>query len=233
MHSTVRKLLCFSLALVFSFTTILAKAQRTASVASALPPPQITASHTIFISNGGGTNYFNAFTGGADRGYSQLFTALQQWNHYQIVQSPSQADLIFEIHAIAPAVDTGGYNGVLVYNPQLILRIIDSKTNALLWTATSNVKAAGGQKSRDKGFDQSVAVLVDHVRQLSGEQLNADQVRAVRSNNQTRTSAKVLYGVGIGAFVGLAIFGIYIVTHRSIPTLPTTPTCTDPPFCPV
>jgi hypothetical protein len=106
MCTTVRKLLCFSLALVFSFTTITAKAQRTASVAPALPPLQITSAHTIFISNGGGTNYFNAFSGGADRGYSQLFTALQQWNHYQIVPSPSQADLIFEIHSIAPAVDS-------------------------------------------------------------------------------------------------------------------------------
>jgi hypothetical protein len=230
MCTTVRKLLCFSLALVFSFTTITAKAQRTASVAPALPPLQITSAHTIFISNGGGTNYFNAFSGGADRGYSQLFTALQQWNHYQIVPSPSQADLIFEIHSIAPAVDTGHANGVLVYNPQLILRILDAKTNTLLWTTTSNVKAAGRQKSRDKGFDQSVAVLVDHVRQLTGEQLNADQAKAVRSNNQMRTSTKVLFGVGIAAVVGFAIFGIYKVTHQ--PKLPPVPYCPTASACP-
>ena len=231
MHATLRKLLCFTLALLLA-STPLTRAQQTSTSVSAPVPPQITSAHSIFISNGGGTNYFNAFTGGADRGYSQIFAALQQWNRYRIVDSPSQADLIFEIHAVAPAVNTGGVDGSIVYNPQLILRILEPKTNVLLWTTTANVKAAGGQNSRDKGFDESVAVLVDRVRQLNGEQLNATQVRAIRSNNQMPTSAKILIGVGIGAAVGLAIFGIYTVTHRNTPTLPTIPSCPNPPFCP-
>ncbi|HWW96252.1 MAG TPA: DUF4136 domain-containing protein [Edaphobacter sp.] len=234
MHATLRKLLCFTLALLLA-STPLTRAQQTSTIAPAPVPSQITSARTIFIANGGGPNYFNAFTGGADRGYSQIFAALQLWNRYQIVDSPSQADLIFEIHAIAPAVDTGGAggaDGTFVYNPQLILRILDPKTNALLWTTTANVKAAGGQNSRDKGFDESVAVLIDHVRQLTGEQLNPAQVKAIRSNNQMPTSAKVFLGVGIGAFVGLAIFGIYRVTHRNTPTLPTIPACPNPPFCP-
>ena len=174
MHVTLRKLLCCTLALLLA-STPLTRAQQTST--SAPVPPQITSAHSIFIANGGGTNYFNAFTGGPDRGYSQLYAALQQWNRYQIADSPSQADLIFEIHAIAPAVNTGGTDGSYVYNPQLILRILDPKTNALLWTTTSNVKAAGTQSSRDKGFDESVAVLVDRVRQLTGEQLNTTQVK--------------------------------------------------------
>jgi hypothetical protein len=231
MHATLRKLLCFTLALLLA-STPLTRAQQTSIAVPAPVPPQITSAHTIFISNGGGTNYFNAFTGGADRGYSQIFAALQQWNRYQIVDSPSQADLIFEIHAVAPALNTGGVDGSIVYNPQLILRILDPKTNALLWTTTANVKAAGSQNSRDKGFDQSVAVLVDRVRQLTGEQLNPTQVNAIRSNNQMPTSEKVLIGVGVGAFVGVAIFGIYKVTHRNTPTLPTIPACLNPPFCP-
>jgi hypothetical protein len=230
MHATLRKLLCFTLALLFA-STPLTRAQQTSTTASAPVPPQITSAHSIFISNGSGGNFFNAFTGGADRGYSQLFAALQQWNRYQLVDSPSQADLLFEIHAIAPAISTGD-DGAISYNPQLILRILDPKTNALLWTTTSNVKAAGGQSSRDKGFDESVAVLVDRVRQLTGEQLDSAQVKAIRSNNQMPRSAKMLIGVGIGAAVGLTIFGVYKVTHRSTPTLPTIPPCPDPPFCP-
>jgi hypothetical protein len=227
MHATLRKLSCFTLALLLA-STPLTRAQQT-SISTPVPP-QITSAHRIFISNGGGTNYFNAFSGGPDRGYSQLYAALQQWNRYQLVDTPSQADLLFEIHAIAPAVSTGT-DGSIAYNPQLILRILDPKTNALLWTTTANVKAAGGQSSRDKGFDESVAVLVDRVRQLTGEQLNPTQVKAIRSNNQMPTSTKILIGVGIGAVVGLTAFGIYKVTHR--PTLPTLPSCPDPPFCPV
>jgi hypothetical protein len=231
MHATLRKLLCFTLALLLA-STPLTRAQQTSTAVPAPVPPQIPSAHTIFISNGGGTNYFNAFTGGADRGYSQLYAALQQWNRYQIVDSPSQADLIFEIHAAAPAVSVAGNDGSIAYNPQLILRILDAKTNALLWTTTANVKAAGGQNSRDKGFDESVAVLVDRVRQLTGEQLNQTQLKAIRSNTQWPRSTKIFLGVGIAAAVGLTIFGIYTVTHRSTPSLPTIPPCPDPPFCP-
>ena len=229
MNVTLHKLLCFSLALLLA-STPLTRAQQTSITAPAPIPPQITSAHTVFIANGGGTNYFNAFTGGADRGYSQLFTTVQQWNRYQIVDSPSQADLIFEIHAVAPLVRVAGDDGSV--NPQLILRILDPKTNALLWTTTSNVKAAGNQSSRDKGFDESVDVLVDHVRQLAGEQLSQAQLKAVRSNTEWPRSVKILLGVGIGAAVGLTIFGVYKVTHPTTPSLPTVPACPDPPFCP-
>jgi hypothetical protein len=231
MHVTLRKLLCFTLALLLA-STPLTRAQQTTTTATIPIPQQITAAHTIFIANGGGTNYFNAFTGGPDRGYSQLYIAIQQWNRYQIVDSPTQADIIFEIHAVAPAVDAGGADGTFVYNPQLILRILDPKTNALLWTTTANVKAAGGQNSRDNGFDESIIVLVDRVRQLTGEQLNQTQLKAIRSNTQWPRSTKIFLGVGIAAAVGLTIFGVYTVTHRSTPTLPTIPPCPDPPFCP-
>ena len=227
MHVTLRKFLCFTLALLLA-PTPLTRAQQ---ISTATPiPPQITSAHNVFVANGGGTNYFGRFSGGADRGYSQLYVALHQWNRYQIVDSPSQADLIFEIHAIAPAIDAGGTDGSIVYIPQLILRIVDRETNTLLWTTTSNVKAAGGQKARNKGFDESVAVLVDRVRQITGEQLNPTQLKAVRSNGRVPSSAKILLGVGIGTAVGLTIFGIYKVTHR--PMLPTLPPCPDPPFCP-
>src|ERR1700722_19358558 len=196
MNVTLHKLLCFPLALLLA-STPLTGAQQASITAPSPIPPQITSAHTIFIANGGGTNYFNAFTGGADRGYSQLFTTVQQWNRYQIVDSPSQADLIFEIHAVAPLVRVAGDDGSVGYNPQLILRILDPKTNALLWTTTSNVKAAGSQSSRDKGFDESVVVLVDRVRQLTGERLNTTQVKAIRSNTEWPRSAKILLGVGI------------------------------------
>ena len=231
MNLTLHRLLCFTLALLLASTPLI-RAQQTSVTAPAPIPPQITSAHTIFIANGGGTNYFNAFTGGADRGSNQLFTTLQQWNRYQIVDSPPQADLIFEIHAVAAVVSVAGDDGSVGYNPQLILRILDPKTNALLWTTTSNVKAAGSQSSRDKGFDESVDVLVDHVRQLTGEQLNQAQLKAVRSNTEWPRSTKILLGVGIGAAVGLTIFGVYKVTHLTTPSLPTVPACPDPPFCP-
>ncbi len=233
MRATLRILVCSTLALLLA-STPLAVALQSSSAAPTLVPPQIMSAHTIFVSNGGGTNYFNAFTGGADRGYSQLYAALQQWNRYQIVDSPSQADLIFEIRSIASPVDVSGPHGTgsISYNPQLILRILDPKTRAVLWTTSSNVRASGRQASRDKGFDQSVAVLVDRVRQLTGEQLDTAQIRAIHSNSSVSKSEKILIASAIGAGVGFAGFVIYKIANRRTPTLPTLPPCSNLSLCP-
>jgi hypothetical protein len=233
MHGTLRTSIESFLALFLAFTPV-AQALQSNSVTGAPVPPQITSGHSIFISNGGGSNYFNAFTGGPNRGYSQLYADLRQWGRYQIADSPSRADLIFEIRSVAPAIDVSGPHGTgsVVYNPQLILRILDPKTNAVLWTTTANVRAAGGQASRDKGFDESVAVLVDRVRQLTGEQLDAAQAKAIHTNSTMPRSEKILIASAIGVGVGFATFVIYKVATRKTPTLPTQALCPDPPFCP-
>jgi hypothetical protein len=191
----------------------------------------------IFVSNGGGPNYFNEFTGGADRAYNSFYAALQRWNRYEFVHSPSQADLIFEICSIASASDVSGTDGSVstVYNPQLILRIRDPKTNAVLWTTTANVRAAGRQKTRDKEFDQSVAVLVDKLAQTTGEHLSPDQLKDISDNSRWSTTGRNVF---IGVAIALAAAGtgafVYEATHRNTPTLPTLPPpCADPPFCPV
>ncbi|GGA63350.1 hypothetical protein GCM10011507_13760 [Edaphobacter acidisoli] len=236
MHATIRKLFCYSLALVFLNTTTLLKAQSTASTASSLTPPQITSAHTIFLSNAGGSTYFNAFTGGPDRAYTQLLGALENWNRYQIVQSPSQADLIFEIQGIAPATASPGNDIPGGCSPQLILRIRDPQSNAILWTTSANVRASGLQKSRDKGFDQSIAVLVDHVRQLTGEQLSPTEQAAVRSNASTYSKAMIglLVAGAVGAVI-MAVVGIHLVHEHQNQTLtsPTLPTCPTAPACPI
>jgi hypothetical protein len=236
MNTLFRKSLCFTLALVLVSTPIIHAQQTSPSTpATTAPiPSQIAAAHTVFLSNGGGPNYYNIFSGGTDRGYNTFYAAIQRWNRYQFVDSPSQADLIFEIRSIAPAVDVSAPHGTgsVAYNPELILRILDPRTNAILWTTTANVVAFGRQKTRDREFDQSVGVLVDKLAQLTGEQLNAAQLKAIQSNSKTSsTAAKVLFGVGIAAGAGILALGLYSITHRNQPTLPTVPSCTNPAFC--
>jgi hypothetical protein len=155
------------------------------------------------------------FTGGPDRAYNSLYNDLRQSSQYQLVSSPSQADLVFEIRAIAPSVNNGD---VVAYNPQLILSIQDPQTKAILWTTSANVRALGTQKRRDQGFDQSMAVLVDKLAQVTGQPLTNEQIKAVRDNSRMSTAAKVFIVVGIAAFVGLTTYGIYRVTHP--PALP-------------
>jgi hypothetical protein len=214
MFAALNKSLCFTLALVLAATPAV-QAQQT--IPNAAPvPPQIASAHTIFVSNGGGSNFFDMFTGGPDRAYNSFYADLRQSSQYRLVSSPSQADLIFEIRAIAPAIPNGD---VPTYNPQLVLSILDPQTKAILWTTSANVRALGSKKQRDKGFDQSMAVLVDKLAQVTGQPLTSDQLKAVRDNSRMPTAAKVFIVVAIAAGVAFTTYGIYRVTHP--PTLPT------------
>lgn len=219
---TLTKSLCINLALLLVITPV-SPAQQ--PVQNAAPvPPQIASAHTIFVSNGGGSNYFDMLvTGGADRAYNSFYSDLQQSSQYLLVSAPAQADLIFEISAVAPAEYEG--KGITSYNPQLILSILDPQTRVVLWTASANVRALGTKKHRDRGFDQSMAVLVDKLAQVTGQTLTAQQAKAVEDNSRwSSTGAKVILVVGIAAVVGMAIYGFHRVEHP--------PTLQQPPLAP-
>ncbi len=218
MLTATRKSLCLVLAMVLAFTPFVRAQQNSAP---APVPPQIAAAHTVFVSNGGGSNFFDEFTGGPDRAYNTIYADLQRSNQYQLVDSPSKADLIFEIRSIAPAIDDG--NGGVDYNPQLILNILDPQTKAVLWTTTANVRAIGTQSRRDRGFDQSVAVVVDKLAQVTGHPLTSAQVKAIHSNSRMPTAVKVIIIVAIAAGVALTTYGWYSVTHQPTLQMPTLP----------
>jgi hypothetical protein len=223
MHTTVRKLFCFSLALVFSSTTTIAKAQRTAAVIPAPPPQQISAAHTIFISNGGTPTAFVDYTGGANRPYNSFYSAIEQWSHYQIVTSPSQADLIFEISGHASSSSYVGTDNIpySFYQHALVLHVIDPKANTVIWTMAANIQPRGLKGTRDKRFDAATTVLINQLRQLNGEQLTPTELKNINSSNHgfyNKKAVIILLLVGIGAGVGLLAYGL---SHRpSQPKLP-------------
>ncbi|HTW50180.1 MAG TPA: hypothetical protein VMD92_19645 [Acidobacteriaceae bacterium] len=226
MISAARNTLCIALAWLMATTPAL-PAQETSSTPVPGPAPipaQIAAAHAIFVSNGGGSNYFFIFSGGPDRAYNSFYRELQQSNRYTLVGSPAQADLIFEIRAIAPAV--AGIHDTVSYNPQLILSIRDARTQAVLWTTSANVRAIGTQKRRDRQFDASVGVLMDRLDQVTGQTLTPAQLKAMNSNVRMPTAVKVFLIVGIAAGAALTSYGIYRVTHP--PTLPPLPQPTVP-----
>ena len=87
MQSLFRKPLCLILALAF-FTVQTARAQQTTPTAPV--PPQIQQAQTIFLSNAGSDSFFLAFSGGQDRGYNNLYSAIKQWGRYRIVTTPAR-----------------------------------------------------------------------------------------------------------------------------------------------
>ena len=218
MEQLLRKSLCVVLAW-FLIAAATAPAQESLPV-SAPVPPQVLSAQTVFVSNGGGSNYYENFTGGSNRAYNTLYAELQRSNRYRLVNSPSEADVIFEIRGIAPEVSNGDS---VSSNPQLILSIIDPKTRTVLWTTNSNVRAFGRKKNRDKALDESVAVAVNKFDEVTGQPLTPSQAKAVRDNSRMPKAAKVLLFVGLAATAGLTIYGIYRVTHQPKLTLPPMP----------
>lgn len=219
MFEPLRRLLCVVLACCLVALPT-ASAQTPEPNVNAPIPPQILSAHSVFVSNGGGDSYFDGFTGGSDRAYNILYAEIKHSNHYQLVNSPSQADLVFEIRGIATTVDYGDTVGT---NPQLRLSVIDPKSRAILWTTNANVRAFGNKKHRDQALDQSVTVVLSKFGEVTGQTLTPEQAKAVRDNSHMPTSAKVFIFAGIAAVAGLAIYGIYRGTHPPKLTMPTLP----------
>lgn len=195
-------------------------AQQTSSDAAPVPP-EILHAHTVFVANRGGSNYFQIFSGGPNRAYNTFYKELKRMGQYELVSSPAQADLIFEIRAIAPEVS--GVNDIPTYNPQVILTIRDPRTNVALWTESANVRALGTKTRRDRQFDQSVAVLVDKLAQVTGQPLTSAQTKAVatNSNSSMPTAVKVFM---VASIAGAAAFTAWAIHKANNPPTLTPPT---------
>ncbi len=129
-------------------------------------PPQIAAAQRIFISNAGGESFETVidqtvFHGGPDRSYNQFYAAMKAWGRYEVVPSPSDADLVVEISWVL--ADTGLKLPVL---GQLRVVIVDQKTHVTLWNLTEYVKGAILLGNRDKNFDHAMNTVVERMEKL-------------------------------------------------------------------
>jgi hypothetical protein len=134
-------------------------------------PTQIAAAHTIFLVNNGTDANFPL---AANDAYNQVYAALQAWGHFQLVSSPDQADLVFQLRGIAPVTGvTGDRSGVYSINsPAFQLAIKDPKTNVTLWTINSPVEVAGNKAARAHWLNIAVTNLVSRVKVLANQPLN-------------------------------------------------------------
>ena len=74
---------------------------------------------------------------------------MKNWGRYELVGSPSDADLVFEISFAAPMV---GADKLTTFAPNLRLEILDAKTHFLLWTIIEPVDGALSQGHLGKEF---------------------------------------------------------------------------------
>ncbi len=144
--------------------------QKDAAVAPV--PAQIVSAKKIFISNaGGGCSPFGrgGFSGGPDRAYDQFYGAMKTWGHYELIGSPAEAELDFEITFSCPSAEANVVKGDSLgptYDPQLRLVIWDIKTHMILWGITQHVEPALLQGNRDKNLDRAIKELVTGVKRV-------------------------------------------------------------------
>src|SRR5262249_58085013 len=76
------------------------KTTKTDETQKAPIPAQILSAKKVFIANAGGDeSRFDApgYTGGPDRFYNEFYAGAKSWGRYELVSTPAEADLIFEI----------------------------------------------------------------------------------------------------------------------------------------
>ena len=141
-------------------------------------PAQIAAARNIFLVNNGADANFPIT---AQDAYTRVYSALQAWGHFQIVNSPDQADLVFQLRDIAPITGVyGDRTGAYAINsPAFQLAIKDPKTNVTLWTINSPVEVTGRKAARERWLNIAVTNLVSRVKVLANQPLDATETASL------------------------------------------------------
>ena len=149
-------------------STLGAEAQPSKPFAPAPVPPQIASGKKIFISNAGNditSAYFLDWLGDPDRTYNQFYSACKSWGRFELVSSPSDADLVFAIR-FAEHIPLGSISSS---EPHFDLTILDAKTHFTLWALVAKVDRANRKATSEKNFNQGMDKLMEALKKISGE----------------------------------------------------------------
>ena len=158
-----KMLCCSALILITALPTISQDQNKEAPI-----PTQILTARKVFISNAGvDAEVVATFKrmGQAQLPYDRFYTEMKGWGRYELVSSPVDADLVFEIHFSAPI--SGCSNDVTQYAPQYGLTIIDVKTHFVLWSLTAPVYGAFRKATFEKNLTEGMSSLMTDLKQLS------------------------------------------------------------------
>jgi len=119
-------------------------------------PSQILAAKKIFISNGGEDTWLD-YDPKHDPAlaYNELYGDMKSWGKYELVSTPADADVVFEIHLLLQE-----------RSPQLRLLILDPKSHITLWTLNQIPGPAARDATARKNFDKAMDALVAKIKGL-------------------------------------------------------------------
>jgi hypothetical protein len=139
-------------------------AQQTAPAATAPVPSLLLSAKKVFISNAGADSglFPHPFSGDPDRAYNEFYGDVESWGRYQLVNTPAEADLVFELQLTAPSGPSNADKSKGASDPLPMVRLViyDRPTHYVLWALTESIAPANLQKSHDHNFDEAVSNLV-------------------------------------------------------------------------
>jgi len=173
-------------------------------------PGQIASAHTVFLSNLGGDANFPIDSTAA---YTAVYSELQAWGKYQLVSTPEEADLIFQMHDLSTYTTYAGDHGstYTINRPSFQLAIVGAKSNVTLWTISSPVYVWGGKAARARAVAIAEANLVSRIKVVAGQPLSATETAELTTVPKTHTKALV-FGL-VGGFVGFGVGGYFLAHH--------------------
>jgi hypothetical protein len=134
-------------------------------------PPLLLSAKKVFISNAGADSglFPEPFSGDPDRAYKEFYADVQSLGRYELVASPEDADLVFELQLAAPngPANANKVKGASDPLPMFRLVIYDRKSHYVLWALTESIQVAILQKTHDHNFDEALAMLVQYLKRLT------------------------------------------------------------------
>jgi hypothetical protein len=159
----------FCLALCLAAVPATVWAQNVIPTTAPIPAPILKAKK-VFVGNAG--TDLNAQANGAFfsqdlgmRAYESFYQGLQTWGHYQLVDDPADADLVFEI---AVRSQEGGSNNQAGNTLRFDLLLVDARTHFTLWRFVEGFDYFSPREAgREKNFNRHMEHLITLVRSLS------------------------------------------------------------------
>ncbi len=134
-------------------------------------PPAIYEAKKVFVSNAGADRglFPHPFSGDPDRAYNEFYADVQALGRYQLVASPDDADLVFELQLNAPNGPSNADKQKGASDPLPMFRLVvyERKSHYILWALTESIDPAALQKTHDHNFDLALGTLVEDLKRLT------------------------------------------------------------------
>jgi len=132
---------------------------RAQATASAPLPAQLTTATTAFLANAGLDNTTST------QAYNTFYQGLYTWNRFQLKSNPAAAELSFELSINGMITDVTNGSSVGTSYVRLVIR--DTKTGALLWSLSENIRPAARQKTLDTNLNDATTKLLADLKAVT------------------------------------------------------------------